>query len=414
MLLGAGTLTFLFVVAWRWPRLPGPLFAVLLATVLTACLRPAGQGRRRRRPAARRAPAARPAAAGRLRRAAAAGAGVLLVGYTDNVLTGRAFAIRGGYSVDANQEFLALGAANVGAGTVPGVPGQQQRQPDRDRGVRRRPHPAALARRGRLRRPRAAVPAPRRWRTSRSPRSARSSSTPRPAWSTSPGSAGSPGSAAASCVLAVVTLAGVLVFDILKGIVIAVIISGAEMLRRVARPHDAVQGRVAGLAGMHDIDDYPERTDPGPARVPLRRAAVLRERARLPPACPGRGRRTGRRTALVRAQRRGERRDRHHRPGRRRGVGRSSPGAASCSPSPGSSRTSWSRCGLRARRTDRRRRLFPTLPTAEAAYRAGRASRPVAGTAPRRQTPSRTRGLTHRPTTQTCPRAIAPGSCTTR
>jgi len=47
---------------------------------------------------------------------------VLLVGYTDNVLTGRAFAIRGGYSTDANQEFLALGAANVGAGLFQGFP----------------------------------------------------------------------------------------------------------------------------------------------------------------------------------------------------------------------------------------------------------------------------------------------------
>ncbi|HXE55766.1 MAG TPA: hypothetical protein VN541_22270, partial [Tepidisphaeraceae bacterium] len=50
--------------------------------------------------------------------------------------------------------------------------------------------------------------------------------------------------------LAVVTLAGVLVFDILKGIVIAVVISAAEVLRRVARPHDAIQGHVAGLACM--------------------------------------------------------------------------------------------------------------------------------------------------------------------
>ena len=47
---------------------------------------------------------------------------MLLVGYTDNVLTGRAFAIRGGYSTDANQEFLALGAANVGAGLFQGFP----------------------------------------------------------------------------------------------------------------------------------------------------------------------------------------------------------------------------------------------------------------------------------------------------
>jgi sulfate permease, SulP family len=62
----------------------------------------------------------------------------------------------------------------------------------------------------------------------------------------------------------VVTLAGVLVFDILKGIVIAVVISAAEMLRRLARPHDAIQGHVAGLSGMHDIDDYPEaRLTPG-------------------------------------------------------------------------------------------------------------------------------------------------------
>jgi SulP family sulfate permease len=45
-------------------------------------------------------------------------------------------------------------------------------------------------------------------------------------------------------------------------------------------------------------------------------------------------------------------------------------------------------------------RLFPTLPTAEAATAPGRASRPAARTAPRPQTPSRTRGLTHRPTTE--------------
>ncbi len=40
--------------------------------------------------------------------------GVFLVGYTDNVLTARAFAARGGYEIDSNQELLALGVANVG------------------------------------------------------------------------------------------------------------------------------------------------------------------------------------------------------------------------------------------------------------------------------------------------------------
>ena len=38
----------------------------------------------------------------------------------------------------------------------------------------------------------------------------------------------------------------------------------ADLLVRVARPHDAVQGFVPGLAGMHDVDDYPgAQTIPG-------------------------------------------------------------------------------------------------------------------------------------------------------
>jgi hypothetical protein len=37
-----------------------------------------------------------------------------------------------------------------------------------------------------------------------------------------------------------------------------------EMLLRVARPHEGVLGRVPGIAGMHDVDDYPDaRTIPG-------------------------------------------------------------------------------------------------------------------------------------------------------
>jgi MFS superfamily sulfate permease-like transporter len=61
-------------------------------------------------------------------------------------------------------------------------------------------------------------------------------------------------------VLALVTFVGVLVFDILYGVLIAVAVSAADLLRRVARPHDAVLGQVEGLAGMHDVDDYPTAT----------------------------------------------------------------------------------------------------------------------------------------------------------
>ena len=58
-------------------------------------------------------------------------------------------------------------------------------------------------------------------------------------------------------VLALATTVAVLVFDVLLGIVAAIALSVLDLLRRVARPHDAVLGIVPGLAGMHDVDDYP-------------------------------------------------------------------------------------------------------------------------------------------------------------
>jgi SulP family sulfate permease len=41
-------------------------------------------------------------------------------------------------------------------------------------------------------------------------------------------------------------------------VLVAVGLSVAERLRRVARPHDGILGFVPGTAGMHDVDDYPE------------------------------------------------------------------------------------------------------------------------------------------------------------
>jgi MFS superfamily sulfate permease-like transporter len=57
---------------------------------------------------------------------------------------------------------------------------------------------------------------------------------------------------------------GVVVFDVLTGVAIAVTLSVVELVTRVARAHDAVLGTVPDLAGMHDVDDYPEaETIPG-------------------------------------------------------------------------------------------------------------------------------------------------------
>lgn len=58
-------------------------------------------------------------------------------------------------------------------------------------------------------------------------------------------------------VLAVVTLAGVLVFGVLYGVLIAVGLSVLLLLVEVARPHSAALGYAPRLAGMHDVTDFP-------------------------------------------------------------------------------------------------------------------------------------------------------------
>lgn len=57
--------------------------------------------------------------------------------------------------------------------------------------------------------------------------------------------------------LAIITLFGTVFYGILAGVGLAVALSLIEMGTRLARPHDAVLGRIPGMAGMHDVTDYP-------------------------------------------------------------------------------------------------------------------------------------------------------------
>jgi SulP family sulfate permease len=63
-------------------------------------------------------------------------------------------------------------------------------------------------------------------------------------------------------------------FGVLYGVLVAIVLSILDLLRRVARPHDAVLGFVPGLAGMHDLDDYPN-ADPEPGLLVYRYDAPL-------------------------------------------------------------------------------------------------------------------------------------------
>ena len=61
-------------------------------------------------------------------------------------------------------------------------------------------------------------------------------------------------------VLAVATVLAESLLGVLYGVLAAVTLSILDLLRRLSRAHDSIQGFVPGIAGMHDVDDYPDAT----------------------------------------------------------------------------------------------------------------------------------------------------------
>jgi SulP family sulfate permease len=260
------TLAFLFLTARHFKAVPGPLIAVVLGTAAVVAFDLDGRYGLK---VIGEVPSGLPGVAvpdlSELPRLVLPALGVLLVAYTDFILTARAFADHDdeGPGLDADQEFLALGAANLGAGVLHGFP------------VSSSASRTALA----------------------SSAGARSQAYSLVAGVVvlavllflSPLLSHTPSAVLGALVvyaavrmidlagfrrlasfrrrellLALGCLAGVLALDILYGVIVAVGLSVAELLTRVARPHDAVEGLVPGVAGMHDIDDYPRaRTIPG-------------------------------------------------------------------------------------------------------------------------------------------------------
>ncbi len=257
LVFAAVVLTFLFVLQWRLPTAPGPLLAVLLATVAVAVFGLEHRGI----DVIGAIPSGLPAPAlprlRDVRELVLPAFGVLLVGFTDNMLTARAFATRHNHEIDANQELLALGTANIGAGLLHGLPVSSSGSRTAlasAAGARTQAYSlvaltsvvATLLFAGPLltRFPTAALGAIVVYAAVR--------------LIDLPGFRRLAAFRRSELMLALGALAGVLVFDILYGVLLAVGLSVAEMLARVARPHDAIQGLVPGLAGMHDVDDYPQ------------------------------------------------------------------------------------------------------------------------------------------------------------
>jgi len=266
VVLSAAALAFLFTVSHYARAVPAPLLAVVLATVAVVSFDLDGRFGIK---VIGEVPSGLPDLAWpdltELPHLVLPALGVLIVAYTDFILTARAFDGQDddGPGLDADQEFLALGTANLGAGVLHGFPVSSSASRTAlasSAGARSQAYSlvagavvlAVLLFLSPLltRMPSAVLGALVVYAAVRMIDLA--------------GFHRLAGFRRRELLLALGCLTGVLALDILYGVIVAVGLSVAELLTRVARPHDAVEGLVPGVAGMHDVDDYPKaRTVPG-------------------------------------------------------------------------------------------------------------------------------------------------------
>ena len=262
---GVGSLAVVLVLRRRAPRVPGALVAVVLATLVVWLL----PGDDPVVPVVGEIPEGLPTPGlpgvplGDVVQLLPVALGIVLVGFTDNVLTARSIAARQGYRIDPNRELLALGLTNLSAGVSQGFPVSSS--------ASRTAVPASLGSRTQLvslvacsvvvatllvlspvlgEIPRAALAAV----IVSAAISIIDVPGYRALWKVSPQEAG----------LALAAALGVIVFDVLTGVLLAVSLSIVVALGRMALPHDAVLGDRPELDGWVEVDAHPgARTEPG-------------------------------------------------------------------------------------------------------------------------------------------------------
>jgi high affinity sulfate transporter 1 len=184
---------------------------------------------------------------------------LMLISFTSGVLTAKSFARRNGYAIDANQEMIAFGAANIATGLAQGFPvtGADSRTAVNNAMGGQTQLVGIVAAATMLlvlfflTTPLAYVP--------------------------------HAGLAAVIIVAAVglfdvaalrelleisrrellmslATTGGVLVLGVLPGVLFAVALSLLWLLSVTSRPHDEILGRTAGVKGFHSLRDYPDAT----------------------------------------------------------------------------------------------------------------------------------------------------------
>jgi SulP family sulfate permease len=253
------TVTVALFVAQRFrPHWPNPLIAMLLAALVTSAFDLAQHGVTTvgSIPRGIPVPGLPDISVDALLELALPAIGVAVVGYSDNVLTARAFGAKHHERIDANQEFLALGASNLAAGLMHGFPVSSS--------ASRTVIGEALGASTQLSSLVALVGV------------VLTMVLLGPVLAAFPLAAlgGVVAYAAVRLIdvgeirrifrfrkrellVLIATTLAVLLLGVLPGIGVAIGLSILELLGRVARPHDGILGYAPGVAGMHDVDDYP-------------------------------------------------------------------------------------------------------------------------------------------------------------
>jgi SulP family sulfate permease len=262
---GAATLILIQVLRWKVPAIPGALLGVVLATVVAVAFSLEMDGLMLVGDVPQGLPSfgLPDVGGGDIVELLPVAAGIALVGYSDNVLTGRAIGSRMGYRVDPNQELAALGITNLCSGFSQGFPISSS--------ASRTAVPASLGSKSQLVGIVAAIvviatllflsPV-----LAEIPQAALAAviiaaaiaiidvAGFRELWSVS----------RAEFTLAATSALAVMVFDVLIGVLVAVGLSLLVALGRIATPHDAILGAGQDLDGWVDAETHPgARTLPG-------------------------------------------------------------------------------------------------------------------------------------------------------
>ena len=186
-------------------------------------------------------------------------AGLALIGFASGVLTAKSFARRSGHEIDSNRELIAYGVCNVTSGLAQGfaVTGADSRTAinvamgGRTQLVGVVAGATMLVVLLFLTAPLAALPdAALAAIIIVSACGLFDVKEMRRLWMASTRELG----------FSLATTAGVLLFGVLPGVTFAIVLSVLWLLMTTARPHDAVLGRAPGVAGLHDVTDYPLAT----------------------------------------------------------------------------------------------------------------------------------------------------------